>query len=152
MSLSMPISKDNRYDEICRMVGDVSIRYQYFDSEIRIYAKRHGYNSNNKQAKEYERIFGEDDNKIIKKLADKRSVLIHEVIPVLLGGLSEEYLNRSYDDIKRLYKDFVEYYKESCEPFLVSIDEGWYQKTPEEIKQIEEAQEKAWIDSVEFET
>lgn len=153
MSLSIPTSEDNRYDEICRMIGDVSIRFQSFDYEICIYAKKHGYNASNNKSREYEKIFGKDDNiTIIKGLTDKRNAFIHEVNPIVYGGFSEDYLNKSYDDIKKLYDDYIEFYKEHCEPLLVFIDEGWYQKSSEEIKELEEIQEKAWIDFMRLNT
>lgn len=136
---------NNQYDEICRMIGDVSVRSQSFSDEILIYAKHHGYNANNKRDIEYERIF-EDDNNTIKVLANKRNAFIHETVPVVYGGLMEEYLSKSYEDIKKLYDDFVKYYDEHCSPLIAVIDEGWYKKTPEEITKLEEAKEKGWIE------
>lgn len=151
MSLSSPVSENDRYDEICRMVGDVSIRTQTFNDEILIYALKNGYDSKIKQSIEYNRIFG-DDNTTIQELADKRRVFIHEVVPIVYGGFIEGLLSKDYTEVEKLYYDFIDFYEKECEPLLNVIDEGWYKKTPEEIVDLENKKDKAWIEFLESET
>lgn len=132
------------YGEICRMIGDVSIKSETFDSYVLVAAMRKGYTTDQKKSIKYPNIFGNAKNTVIEELAERRGELIHEIITLVdMDERSTNLIDKSWlikegssdntVDIEKKYSDFIRFYSESCLPLLQELYADWIDFTSNEV-------------------